>query len=75
MKQYLLSVHMVEGQPPPAPEEIEPRYDSVEDFNRELQDKGAWVAWPLDFKTKWRPLSDLSTIGLAWMKEACGERH
>ncbi len=43
MKQYLLSVHMVEGQAPPAPEEMQPRYDSVDAFNRELQDKGAWV--------------------------------
>jgi hypothetical protein len=43
MKQYLLSVHMVEGQAPPAPEEIENRYGSVDDFNKELQDKGAWV--------------------------------
>jgi len=43
MKQYLLSVHMVEGQPPPPPDEVQPRYDSVDVFNQELQDKGAWV--------------------------------
>jgi hypothetical protein len=43
MKQYLLSVHMVEGEPPPPPEEVQPRYDSVDVFNRELQDSGAWV--------------------------------
>jgi hypothetical protein len=43
MKQYLLSVHMVEGQKPPAPEEIEQSYGAVDTFNQELQDSGAWV--------------------------------
>ena len=43
MKQYLLSVHMVEGEAPPPQEEIQPRYDSVDVFNKELQDSGAWV--------------------------------
>lgn len=43
MKQYLLSVHMVEGQPPPPPDETQTRYDSVDVFNQELQDTGAWV--------------------------------
>jgi hypothetical protein len=43
MKQYLLSVHMVEGQAPPAQKEIQARYDSVDVFNQELRDTGAWV--------------------------------
>jgi hypothetical protein len=43
MKQYLLSVHMVEGEELPAPEAIEQRYGAVDIFNQELQDSGAWV--------------------------------
>jgi hypothetical protein len=43
MKQYLLSVHMVEGQEPPPPETIQQMYKDVDVFNQELQDKGVWV--------------------------------
>ncbi len=43
MKQYLLSVHMVEGQDPPAPEVAEQAYEKVNALNQQLQDKGAWV--------------------------------
>jgi hypothetical protein len=41
--QYLLSVHSVEGTPPPAPEEMAVTYDAVGDFNAELRAAGAWV--------------------------------
>jgi hypothetical protein len=43
MKQYLLSVHMVEGEPEPAPEEIQKAYAQVDAFNTEVQADGAWV--------------------------------
>lgn len=42
MKQYLLSVHMVEGVEPP-PEAMEKAYRDVDEFNQKLQDQGAWV--------------------------------
>ncbi len=42
MKQYLLAVHIVEGEMPP-PEEIEQAYKDVDAFNTELQAQGAWV--------------------------------
>ena len=43
MKQYLLSVHMVEGAPVPPPDVIEKMYKQVDDFNAELQASGSWV--------------------------------
>jgi hypothetical protein len=43
MKQYLLSVHMVEGEEPPAQEVIERMYRDVDVFNAKLQEHGAWV--------------------------------
>ena len=43
MKQYLLSVHMVEGETPPAPEVMEKAYRDVNALNDELQAAGAWV--------------------------------
>ena len=43
MTQYLLSVHMVEGEEPPAPEEIEQMYADVDAVNDELKAQGAWV--------------------------------
>ena len=43
MKQYLLSVHMVEGEPEPAPEEMQKAYEQVDAFNTEVQAEGAWV--------------------------------
>ena len=42
MKQYLLSVHMVEGQDPPA-DEMEQAYKDVDAFNHEVKQQGAWV--------------------------------
>ena len=43
MTQYLLSVHMVDGQEQPAPEVMERMYHDVEVFNQTLRDSGAWV--------------------------------
>jgi hypothetical protein len=43
MKQYLLSVHMVEGEEPPAPEVMQQAYERVDAFNQQLQAEGAWV--------------------------------
>lgn len=43
MKQYLLSVHMVEGEPAPSGEEMQRAYTAVDRFNAELQSAGAWV--------------------------------
>jgi hypothetical protein len=43
MTQYLLSVHMVEGEAEPPPEVIEQAYKQVDALNAELQAKGAWV--------------------------------
>lgn len=43
MTQYLLSVHMVEGEEPPAAEDMQAAYQSVDEFNAELQASGAWV--------------------------------
>ena len=43
MKQYLLSVHMVEGEPEPSPEEMQQAFKDVDTFNAELQEKGVWV--------------------------------
>ena len=43
MTQYLLSVHMVEGQPEPSPDEIARMYKDVDAFNVELRGAGMWV--------------------------------
>ena len=43
MTQYLLSVHMVDGDPVPSPDEITQMYKDVDTFNSEVQAKGAWV--------------------------------
>ena len=43
MNQYLLSVYMVEGAEPPAPEAIEQAYRDVDALNASLQAEGAWV--------------------------------
>jgi hypothetical protein len=43
MKQYLLSVHMVEDQEPPPPEVMQKVYKDVDAFNQELKNEGAWV--------------------------------
>ena len=43
MKQYLLSVHSVEGDPAPSPEAAEKMYKDVDELNAEIQSSGAWV--------------------------------
>lgn len=43
MSQYLLFVHYVEGQEPPAPDVIEQMQAGVGAFNERLQAEGAWV--------------------------------
>jgi hypothetical protein len=43
MKQYLLAVHMAEGEPVPPEEQIQQMYKAVDAFNAELQSAGAWV--------------------------------
>jgi hypothetical protein len=43
MKQYLLSVYMVDGQPAPAPEAMQKMYKDVEAVNQEIRAAGAWV--------------------------------
>ena len=43
MTQYLLSVHMVEGEPLPSDEVMAQMYKDVDVFNEELKAKGAWV--------------------------------
>ena len=43
MKQYLLSVHNVEGDPVPSAEDTQQMYAAVDAFNREVMDAGQWV--------------------------------
>jgi hypothetical protein len=43
MKQYLLSVHMVEGMPAPSETEAQQMYQAVDVFNQELMQAGEWV--------------------------------
>ena len=43
MRQYLLSVRMIEGAPPRPPEEMQEAYQQVDRLNAELQSAGAWV--------------------------------
>jgi hypothetical protein len=43
MKQYMLSVHSVEGSAPPPPETVQQMYRDVAAFNDEVRTAGAWV--------------------------------
>ncbi|MDQ2846831.1 MAG: YciI family protein [Actinomycetota bacterium] len=43
MKQYLMSVHYVEGQEPPAPDKMAAMYADVAAYNAQLQADGLWV--------------------------------
>jgi hypothetical protein len=43
MKQYLLAVHYVEGQPTPAPDVVQQMFTQVEDVNEQMRNAGAWV--------------------------------
>jgi len=43
MKQYLLAVHMVEGEPIPSEAEMQRAYKAVDAVNAEIKAAGAWV--------------------------------
>jgi len=43
MKQYLLAVHNVEGQPIPPEDEIQRMFKAVDAVNAEIRAAGAWV--------------------------------
>ncbi len=43
MKQYLLAVHMVEGEAEPEPQVMQQMYKDVDVFNQKLQAEGVWV--------------------------------
>jgi hypothetical protein len=43
MKQYLLSVHSVDGEPLPPEDVMQQMYKDVEAVNAEIQASGAWV--------------------------------
>ena len=43
MKQYMLSVHHVEGEPMPSPETMQQMFTDVDAFNKELASAGAYV--------------------------------
>jgi hypothetical protein len=43
MKQYLLSVTMVEDAPPRPPDEMQRAFEQVDELNAELQKAGVWV--------------------------------
>ena len=43
MKQYMLTVHDVEGAPMPEPEAIQKMYADVDAVNQQMQSAGIWV--------------------------------
>jgi hypothetical protein len=43
MKQYLLAVHSVEGEPTPSEAEMQRAYKAVDALNDEIKSAGAWV--------------------------------
>jgi hypothetical protein len=43
MTNYLLSVHMVEGEPAPSEDEMQQAFKDVDALNAEIQAAGAWV--------------------------------
>ncbi|HEY2641652.1 MAG TPA: YciI family protein [Streptosporangiaceae bacterium] len=43
MKQYLLAVHIVEGEPGVSEEQMQASYQTVDAYNADLQAAGAWV--------------------------------
>jgi hypothetical protein len=43
MTQYMLAVHMVDGEEMPPEDEIQKQYAATDEFNAELQASGAWV--------------------------------
>jgi hypothetical protein len=43
MTQYLLAVHITEGEPAPSEEQMQQAYKAVDTYNEELKKAGAWV--------------------------------
>ncbi len=43
MTQYLLAVHIIEGEPTPSEEQMQQAYKAVDVYNDELKAAGAWV--------------------------------
>jgi hypothetical protein len=43
MAEYLLAVHMVEGEAPPPEDEMQQAFKDVDVLNEEIQKAGAWV--------------------------------
>jgi hypothetical protein len=43
MRQYLLAVHMIEGEPAPLEDQVQRMYKAVDAFNAEVQSAGAWI--------------------------------
>jgi len=43
MTQYLLSVPMIDGEPPRPPDDMQRAYERVARFNEQLRSAGAWV--------------------------------
>ena len=43
MKQYLLAVHMVEGEPVPSEAQMQEAYKAVDALNADIKAAGAWV--------------------------------
>jgi hypothetical protein len=43
MTQYLLAVHIVEGEPAPSEEQMQQAYKAVDAVNAEIKAAGAWV--------------------------------
>jgi|SRR6266487_2467168 len=43
MKNYLLAVHMVDGEPAPSDEQMQQAYQAVDVFNDKLKASAAWV--------------------------------
>jgi len=43
MKQYLLAVHMVDGEPAPSEAEVQRAYKAVDAYNADVKAAGAWV--------------------------------
>ena len=67
MKQYLLSVCLVDDDtPPPSPEEMQPTYEAVDAFNSRLQQSGVIAGYhaQIDLAALDRTLSALSDIKL-----------
>ena len=55
--QYMLSVHSVDGEPTPSPEEMERMFRDVDAFNEELRAAGNWV-----FAGGLRPVSSSTVV-------------